>query len=73
MVDIGGGRLLDYQILTLRRLGVSEICVVIGYRAQRMMECLELRGCTWRVNDRFAETNSLYSLSLALDWLRQDL
>ena len=66
---IGGRSLIELQISLLRNFGVEEICVVTGYRSYQV--CRATAGlCDHHIiNRRYAETESLYSLSLAREWL----
>jgi choline kinase len=65
----GDCTLLERQIRTLRACGIEEITVVVGYRAQDVRRVCG-RGVETVHNPRFASTNSLYSLWLASDLLR---
>ncbi|HKP14384.1 MAG TPA: phosphocholine cytidylyltransferase family protein [Blastocatellia bacterium] len=68
LAPMGATTLLERQIGALKSAGIEEVIIVTGYRAElvegvcgRMAHCLE--------NTRHAETNSLYSLWLARDFL----
>jgi len=64
LLRVGGRTLIDRQIDTLRRAGVSDIAIVVGCQAEAVRrECGH--GITYIENSRFAQTNSLYSLWLA--------
>jgi L-glutamine-phosphate cytidylyltransferase len=64
LLRIGGVTLLERQLASLRFAGVRAITVVAGYEAARVSAvCAGLAEIT--VNERFAETNSMYSLWLA--------
>jgi len=69
LAKVGGATLLDRQLDALRSCGITRIAVVTGYRAMHVR-----RVCGPTVdyvhNPRFAETNSLYSLWLARELLR---
>ena len=69
LADIGGISLIELQISLLRYYGVEEICLVTGYRSyQAYRATAEL--CDYHIiNRRYTETESLYSLSLAREWL----
>jgi choline kinase len=64
LAQVGASTLIERQIQTLRDCGVNAITVVTGYRLEHVQ-----RACGPRVdfvhNERFASTNSLYSLWLA--------
>ncbi len=69
LAQVGGITLLDRQLRALRSCGLTQIAVVTGYRSLDVM-----RMCgpttTYVHNAQFAETNSLYSLWLARELLR---
>jgi choline kinase len=69
LVDVGGRTLLEHQLDVLRGLGVREICVVVGHRAAEV-RALVGADCHCLENPRYRETNSLYSLWLAREWVR---
>jgi len=61
LVEIGGITLLERQIRALERAGIADVVVVVGCQADRVRAaCVD--AVTFVENDRFAETNSLYSL-----------
>ena len=69
LLRVGTGSLLDHQLDALRGQGVDSIVVVAGYCAAAVEA--ELGGrATLLLNPRHAETNSLYSLWLARDRVR---
>jgi choline kinase len=61
--------LIEYQLLMLRSFGITDVCVVLGYRAEEVRRVVGQR-CHYIVNERYATTNSLYSLSLTQNWVR---
>jgi choline kinase len=65
LVEFAGKPLIERQIAALRRGGVDEIGVVRGYRA----EMIDLPGVSYFLNQRWAETNMVMSLSAASAWL----
>ena len=69
LVDVGGRSLLEHQLSVLRSLGVREVCVVVGYGSERV-RALVGHDCHCVENTRYRETNSLYSLWLAREWVR---
>ena len=64
LLDVGGRPLLASQIESLRKCDVAEITVVVGHGADAVRAAFgdEVR---YIVNDRYLETNSIYSLWLA--------
>jgi choline kinase len=70
LVQLDGVSLLEHQLAVLRDFGITDVCVVLGYRADEV-RCLIGASCHCIVNDRYAQTNSLYSLSLTRHWVRE--
>ena len=64
LVKLGGTTLVERQIAALRASGIDEIVVVTGCQAERVRRTCG-HGITYVENQRYAETNSLYSLWLA--------
>lgn len=69
LVEIGGRPLLLHTLEALADHGVGPVLVIVGHEAQALQTVIGDRAET-RLNDRFAETNSLYSLWLARDWIK---
>lgn len=66
LLKVGGRTLIQHQIDALRESGVERICIVVGYCADRV-RAVAGDSCSYVLNARFADTNSLYSLWLARD------
>jgi L-glutamine-phosphate cytidylyltransferase len=66
-----GMSLIDYQLAILNSFGITDICLVLGYRAHEVYRKVGNR-CYCMINRRYAETNSLYSLWLARNWVQDD-
>ena len=64
LVRLGGMSLIERQIRVLRAAGIRDIAVVVGCEADRVRSHCG-PGITYIENERYAETNSLYSLWLA--------
>ena len=68
LAAVGGRTLLDRQMLALKSCGITQVAAVTGYQSIAVR-----RACGPTVdfvhNERFAETNSLYSLGLARELL----
>ena len=64
LVKAGGLTLVERQIRTLRRAGVTDIVVVAGCQAEQVRHACG-HGITYVENPRYAQTNSMYSLWLA--------
>jgi choline kinase len=65
LVTLAGKPLIERQIAALRLGGADEIGVVRGYRA----EMIDFPGISYFINERWAETNMVMSLSRAATWL----
>jgi L-glutamine-phosphate cytidylyltransferase len=70
LVELGGMSLIERQIRTLRACGINDIAVVAGCQAERVAAVCG-HGITYVGNERYAQTNSLYSLWLARPLLYQ--
>ncbi len=69
LVDIGGRPLLLHTLEALADHGIGPVLVIVGHEAQALQAVIGDRAEVI-LNDRFAETNSLYSLWLARDWIK---
>lgn len=68
LIDIGGKPLIVHQLEALADHGIGPVLVTVGHQADRIREVVG-DGVEYVVNERYRETNSLYSLSLAKDWV----
>jgi choline kinase len=66
LIEIERRTLIERQIESLAHCGVSDVVAVIGYRADLVRRVLGDR-VRYIENARFGETNSLYSLWMAID------
>lgn len=64
LVEIGGRPLLEHQFAALSEAGVRDIVVVAGHQVELVRRLVGGRAAVI-VNDRYAETNSVYSFMLA--------
>lgn len=64
LVEIGGRPLILHQLEALADHGIGPVLIVAGYRADEVRHVVGDRA-EFVINDRFQETNSLYSLWLA--------
>ncbi|HEX5736736.1 MAG TPA: phosphocholine cytidylyltransferase family protein [Blastocatellia bacterium] len=69
LVKVGGLTLIERQIQSLRSAGIDQIVVVIGHGADIVRQACG-PDCTYVENSEYATTNSLFSLWLARDFLR---
>ncbi len=63
LVEIGGTPLIEHQLRMLEMVGIKQVTVVAGYRADAVRRIVESRARVIR-NGAWDDTNSLYSLSL---------
>jgi choline kinase len=70
--------ILDHQIDNLLSAGISKIGIVVGYEKDQIIDHVRIRHpeCLRRfhfiANPRFMETNDIYSLWLAREWIDGD-
>lgn len=69
LVAIGGKPLIKHQLEALADHGIGPVLVVLGYQAEAVQKALG-EGAEYVINSRYAQTNSLYSLWLAREWVR---
>jgi len=67
MLDVGGLSIIHRQVAAMSAGGITEFVIVVGYERDRIRE--HVARCpgrfTFVVNERFASTNTIYSLYLA--------
>ena len=69
LVEIGGRPLILHQLEALADHGIGPVLCVLGYHADEVQQVIGDRA-EFILNERFAETNSLYSLWLAREWVK---
>ena len=69
LAQVGGVRLIEYQLAVLKSFGITDVCLVLGYQADQIRGVVGDR-CHYIINCQYAETNSLYSLWLARKWVQ---
>lgn len=69
LADIGGRPLILHQLEALADHGVGPVLMVVGYSHEAIRTVVGNR-VEYIVNERFRETNSLYSLWLAREWVK---
>lgn len=67
LIEIAGVSILKRQIAALRAVGAKHFVIVVGYRQEEVRRHLadDEGPFTFVVNERFAETNTIYSLFLS--------
>ena len=69
LLGVGGKALIEHQVQTLHAVGISKICIIVGHAANQVRQTVG-SACEFIHNTRYAETNSLYSLWMARQWVR---
>ena len=68
LLEIGRKPLIEHQLETLADAGVGPVGMVVGYCADEIREVVGI-GAEYIENSRWNVTNSLYSFSMARDWI----
>jgi 2,3-bisphosphoglycerate-independent phosphoglycerate mutase len=75
LTEIHGKSILWYALHALNEYGINEVTIVIGYQGQQIIdqfgERFEKIKITYLWNERYAQTNSMYSAWLARDFLER--
>ena len=69
LVEIGGKTLIEHQLEALADEGIGKVLIVTGYKSDEVKKMVGNRA-EYIENLCFEETNSLYSLWLAKDWVK---
>jgi L-glutamine-phosphate cytidylyltransferase len=69
MLVVAGKTLIERQIEVLRRIGITEIVIVTGYKAEK----IQYRGIRYYHNDRYADTNMVETLMCAREEMTEDI
>ena len=77
LIEVDNSTILDHQLDALSMVGINDVALVVGYEKEQIIAHVNARKLlTQRIhfidNPAFAITNNIYSLWLALDWLRGD-
>ena len=77
LIEVDGNTILDLQLEALSMAGISDIAIVVGYEKEQIISYVKTKSViNQRIhfidNPAFAITNNIYSLWLALDWVRGD-
>jgi len=68
LIKVKGAPLIQYPITALRGAGITDIGIVSGYKAEK----LKSFGTRHFFNPHWSETNMVYSLTMAKEWLEQE-
>jgi len=78
LIEVDNATILDHQLEALYKAGITDVVMVVGYEKEQIINHIRSRRLNQvqRVqfieNPAFAITNNIYSLWLALDWVRGD-
>jgi L-glutamine-phosphate cytidylyltransferase len=78
LIQVDEKTILDHQLEALSMAGINEVAIVVGYEKEQIIDHVKSRALADKQvirfieNPAFAITNNIYSLWLALDWLRRD-
>jgi L-glutamine-phosphate cytidylyltransferase len=77
LIEVDNTTILDHQLDALSMAGINDIAIVIGYEKEQIIAHVNARQLlTQKIhfieNPAFAITNNIYSLRLALEWVRGD-
>lgn len=76
MVQVNGVALIDRMLHQIESRHLSRIVIVVGYEGEKLMKYIDTLGIRTPIvyvqNPIYDETNNIYSLALAKDYLCQD-
>ncbi|HWW13598.1 MAG TPA: phosphocholine cytidylyltransferase family protein [Candidatus Dormibacteraeota bacterium] len=77
LIEVDDTTILDHQLDALSMVGINDVAIVVGYEKEQIIAHVNARTLLsprirFIENPAFAITNNIYSLWLALDWLRGD-
>jgi L-glutamine-phosphate cytidylyltransferase len=78
LIEVDNATILDHQLEALSKAGINDVAIVVGYEKEQIINHVTSRKASnlqrihFLENPAFAITNNVYSLWLALEWLRGD-
>jgi choline kinase len=76
MVKVNGKTLIERMLFQLDGLNLTEILIVVGYKAEKLISFINTLDIqtpiTFVTNEIYYQTNNIYSLYLARDYLLKD-
>jgi len=69
LLPIGGQALIQHQLEALSEAGIGQVLIVVGYKSEEVRKVVGDQA-SYIENVRYDQTNSLYSLSLASEWVK---
>jgi len=70
--EVGGAPLVRHQLDALAEVGIDDVVIVVGFGQDQIRESVGTM-VRYVVNDRYAETNSMYSFLLARSLVQDDV
>ena len=72
MREVGGVSLVHHQLAGLAAMGISDVVMVVGFEQDQIRDAVGT-AARYAVNDRFSETNSMYSFLLGQQMVDDDV
>jgi choline kinase len=78
LIEIDDSTILDHQLEALSKAGINEVAIVVGYHKEQIINYVKAQPFARKQrvdfieNPAYALSNNIYSLWLALDWVRGD-
>jgi choline kinase len=78
LIEVDNATILHHQLMALSMAGINDVAIVVGYEKEQIINHVirtklsHIQRIQFIENPAFAITNNIYSLRLALDWLRGD-
>ena len=78
LIEVDNATILDHQLKALSMAGINDVSIVVGYEREQIINHVmsgklsHIQGIHFIENPAFAITNNIYSLWLALEWVRGD-
>ena len=69
LLTVDGEPLVERLIRQLQEVGITDICVVIGFQKERFEYLLDRYNVTLVVNPYYAQRHNLHSLAMVSHWL----
>lgn len=71
-LEVAGKTIIERSIMSLKKYGVNDIAVVLGYKADSILELIEKYEVEYYINPFFGITNSIASLWFARAFIKED-
>jgi choline kinase len=78
LIEVDNTTILDHQLKALSMAGINDVAIVVGYKKEQIINHVMSRKAShiqrihFIENPAFAITNNIYSLWLAIEWVRGD-